>query len=532
MNFKARIARAAPLMESLPAKCIAALALGLAGAGGFAPFELAAAAAASIAGLFWLAAKENRPLAGALIGFLWGEAFFSVGLSWTFNSMHVYGGVPAVAAALGVMALAAFLSLVPGAVCALAAWIKASRPLKAMFILPGLWCLGELVRGSWVMGFGWLSIGYAYVDSLFKSWAPAAGVYGVGLVVNLLIGALLVLLTGQQDKRRVVVRAATAIWAGVLALSTVALDLVQWSKPAQSIEVRVVQADLPVAMRLTQSMQAQRAARVEAMSRRSAMSSHIDLIVWPEGVFGYPVQRLGAESLRAVLGTASSMQTELLFNGFSQAAGARVFNSNWLAAPNGERNDLGAQIREVYQKHHLVPFGEFVPAGFRWFVDALGIPMADQSAGPAGGAGPVLAAGIPAALTVCYENMFGEELRQWWRHSNPQVMINLANLGWFAPWAAQQFSQMSVMRALETARPVLQAVNNAGSMLIAPDGTVERSLLPGAQNLDLRLVSYAGEPTLFVRFGNAPAACAALLVVVFGAAAAAVLRRRDARRER
>ena len=282
--------------------------------------------------------------------------------------------------------------------------------------MPGLWCLGELVRGSWVMGFGWLSIGYAYVDSLFKSWAPAAGVYGVGLVVNLLIGALLVLLTGQQDKRRVVVRAATAIWAGVLALSTVALDLVQWSKPAQSIEVRVVQADLPVAMRLTQSMQAQRAARVEAMSRRSAMSSHIDLIVWPEGVFGYPVQRLGAESLRAVLGTASSMQTELLFNGFSQAAGARVFNSNWLAAPNGERNDLGAQIREVYQKHHLVPFGEFVPAGFRWFVDALGIPMADQSAGPAGGAGPVSAAGIPAALTVCYENMFGEELRQWWRH--------------------------------------------------------------------------------------------------------------------
>ena len=83
----------------------------------------------------------------------------------------------------------------------------------------------------------------------------------------------MVLLKGQQDKSSVVVRAATAIWAGVLALSTVALDLVQWSKPAQSIEVRVVQADLPVAMRLTQSMQAQRAARVEAMSRRSSASS-------------------------------------------------------------------------------------------------------------------------------------------------------------------------------------------------------------------------------------------------------------------
>ena len=486
----------------------------------------------SLAVLFLLAVQPGTKKQGFLIGWLWGLAYFAIGLRWCYGSLHDHGQLNAFLSITGVLILGGVLGLFSGAVTGFTRALPLSRRLKLIVLLPALWTAVELIRGVEPFGFGWLSVGYAYSSDFFGAWAPIAGVYGVGLVVNLLIGALLVLLTGQQDKRRVVVRAATAIWAGVLALSTVALDLVQWSKPAQSIEVRVVQADLPVAMRLTQSMQAQRAARVEAMSRRSAMSSHIDLIVWPEGVFGYPVQRLGAESLRAVLGTASSMQTELLFNGFSQAAGARVFNSNWLAAPNGERNDLGAQIREVYQKHHLVPFGEFVPAGFRWFVDALGIPMADQSAGPAGGAGPVSAAGIPAALTVCYENMFGEELRQWWRHSNPQVMINLANLGWFAPWATQQFSQMSVMRALETARPVLQAVNNAGSMLIAPDGTVERSSLPGAQNLDLRLVSYAGEPTLFVRFGNAPAACAALLVVVFGAAAAAVLRRRDARRER
>lgn len=519
MNFKARIAGAAPLMDSMPAKCICALALGFMGAGGFAPFEFAAAAAASIAGLFWLAAKEKRVFAGALIGFLWGEAFFSAGLSWTFNSMHVYGGVPAVAAALGVMALAAFLSLVPAGVCALAAAIKASRPLKLMFVLPGLWCLGELVRGSWVMGFGWLSLGYAYVDSLFKNWAPAAGVYGVGLVVNMLIGALLVLLAGQENKKRVLLRAATAIWAGLLALSTVALDLVQWSKPAQSIEVRVVQPDLPVAMHLTQGMQAQRAARAEAMSKRSAMSSHIDLIVWPEGLYSYPLQRLGPESLQAALGTASVMDAELLLNGFSQRSDKTFFNSIWLAAIEDGKKDEGARLREIYQKHHLVPFGEFVPAGFRWFVDALGIPMADQSAGPAGGARFVTLAGIPAALTVCYENMFGEELRLWWRHGNPQVMINLANLGWFAPWATEQFSQMSAMRALETARPVLQAVNNAGSMLIAPDGTIERSALPGAQNLDLTLTSYVGEPTPFVRFGNAPAALAALVLILIGAAA-------------
>ena len=213
------------------------------------------------------------------------------------------------------------------------------------------------------------------------------------------------------------------------------------------------------------------------------------------------------------------MDAELLLNGFSQRSDKTFFNSIWLAAIEDGKKDEGARLREIYQKHHLVPFGEFVPAGFRWFVDALGIPMADQSAGPAGGARFVTLAGIPAALTVCYENMFGEELRLWWRHGNPQVMINLANLGWFAPWATEQFSQMSAMRALETARPVLQAVNNAGSMLIAPDGTIERSALPGAQNLDLTLTSYVGEPTPFVRFGNASAALAALVLILIGAAA-------------
>lgn len=536
-----RLKPLSPFVSRAPVQWLLALLLGLLGSAGFAPWEFPAALAASTAGLFWLAANESRVLVAALTGFFWGLAYFASGLSWTYNSMHVYGGLPAVLSTLGVLALGALLALVPGALCAIAARIPAARAVKLVLILPALWCLGELVRGSWVMGFGWLSSGYAWAESLFNVWAPVAGVYGVGLVVNVLIGAVLVLLS-PYDRSRVVLRAMTAVFAGAIALVTVALDLVVWSKPAQTLEVRLVQPDLPVA--LTAAHEGERLARVKAMSDRSAMAGYIDLTVWPEGLFSMPVERLAPQALAAALETAERTQGAVLFNGFSQKVDPEkpgriaVYNSLWLAGstegsapvnarvPETAAKDQAGVIAEVYQKHHLVPFGEFVPWGFRWFVDALGIPMADQTRGPVGGARPVEIGGAQAALTICYENMFGEELRAWWSHGNPQVIFNVANLGWFAPRVADQFTQMSVMRALETARPLVQAVNNAGSSLITPTGKIERSAAAGAQNLDLTVRLYTGTPTWFVRFGNVLAAGAALVLLIV-AAACMRLRRRE-----
>ncbi len=517
--------------QSAALQCAAALLLGLLGAAGFAPVSLAAALAASTAGLFWMVSAAGRVRTAAALGFFWGLAYFSAGLSWTYSSMHVYGGIAAPLAAAGVVLLAALLALVPAAACAAAAAVPAPRAVKLVLVLPAAWALGELVRGPWVMGFGWLSSGYAWGESLFKSWAPVAGVIGLGLVVHVLIGTLLVLLA-PWDRRRVVLRAATACLAGALALTTAGLEHIVWARPAASLEVRLVQPDLPVAAAaMTAGAQRERTARVEAMSSRSALGGRIDLTVWPEGLYAAAMQRLPPELIAPALRTAQRTHGAVLVNGFSERAadsGARtVQNTLWLAEPAAEGGD-GARLREVYQKHHLVPFGEFVPAGFRWFVDALGIPMADQTPGPAGGAGPVTIAGVESALSICYENMFGEELRLWWRHGNPQVIFNVANLGWFAPHAVGQFTQMSVMRALETARPFVQAVNNAGSALILPNGLIERSAAPGAQNLDLRVTTYAGEPTWFVRLGNAPAAAAALLLLAAGVLAGRLGRARRA----
>ena len=160
------------------------------------------------------------------------------------------------------------------------------------------------------------------------------------------------------------------------------------------------------------------------------------------------------------------------------------------------------QTRPIYSKRHLVPFGEFVPYGFRWMVDALAIPMADQVPGSAPSE-PVSVAGIPTALGICYENMFPAELTDWFDVGNPNLIIYSANLGWFSESALREFSQMSRMRAKEAARPVLQVINNAGSALFDPAGVEVRRAGLGAQNLDVTVRLFSGNPTPFMYYGFA-----------------------------
>ena len=124
-------------------------------------------------------------------------------------------------------------------------------------------------------------------------------------------------------------------------------------------------------------------------------------------------------------------------------------------------------------------------------------------------------------------SMFGEELRHAWDKANPGFILNTANLGWFTDAVLPQFTAMSAMRARETARPFLQAVQNAHSALIGPDGQIQRMAGKGAQNLDLTMTTMTGEATPFVRFGHWPVIALVLMLL-----AAAGWQTRNAARRR
>ena len=188
--------------------------------------------------------------------------------------------------------------------------------------------------------------------------------------------------------------------------------------------------------------------------------------------------------------------------------------------PNGELS--------VYEKRHLVPFGEFVPWGFHWFVESMRIPMSDLTAGA--DTQPLKnLSGHPASVNLCYENLFGNEWRDAWHEGSPELLVNLSNLKWFGPYkAASQHLQISRMRAKESARPLLNVTNSGLTALVDARGQVLESLPSDESALrDVTVVTAKGEATPYIRMGDWPALLWAFAMFVVGVALSVFLKRRQ-----
>jgi apolipoprotein N-acyltransferase len=134
----------------------------------------------------------------------------------------------------------------------------------------------------------------------------------------------------------------------------------------------------------------------------------------------------------------------------------------------------------VYQfdKHHLVPFGEFIPPLFRWFTDLMNIPLGDFNRGDVG-APSFEWQGQQLAPNICYEDLFGEELGARFASATPAptIFVNVSNIGWFGNTVAiDQHLQISRMRALEFERPMIRATNTGATVIIDHRGVVTHSL--------------------------------------------------------
>jgi len=133
-----------------------------------------------------------------------------------------------------------------------------------------------------------------------------------------------------------------------------------------------------------------------------------------------------------------------------------------------------------YDKHHLVPFGEFIPPMFRWFTELMNIPLGDFNRG--GLPQPTFDwQGQRLAATICYENLFTEELATQFTNPSqaPTILFNISNLGWFGEHVAMdQHLQIARMRALEFDRPFLLATNTGQTAIVNHRGVVTHAAVP------------------------------------------------------
>jgi len=505
----------APERRSWPAWRARALA-GLAGIAqtlAFAPRDLWWLQLLAMAGLFVLVERSASRRNALWLGGSFGLTSFVSGIWWLYISMHTYGGMPGVMAGAAVVLFSIYLAIYPALAAFVTRAVPATGPWRVL-AFAGAWTLAEWLRGTVFTGFPWLSPGYAHVDGPLAGFAPLLGVYGItglaALAAAWLARALLPVVATTGVARRL------AAVVGVLALLGVGVGLSRhaWTTPSgQPLTVRLLQGNIP------QDMKFERAGIDHAMAlyRDMIVAAPADLIVTPETGFPVLLQAIPPEIAAPIREFADRTGSHVVLG----AVGAKITDRG----PTDFTNSLfGVTPRDQalyrYDKHHLVPFGEFVPWGFRWFVDMMHIPLGDFLRGSATPSGfPVRDQRI--AMNICYEDLFGEEIAQALRNmpEPATVLVNSTNLAWFGDTIAlDQHLQIARMRTLETGRPMLRATNTGATAIIDAHGHVQGRLpamTVGA--LTGNVQPYTGL-TPYVRFGNVPALVLALVALGLGLA--------------
>ncbi|MBH9551291.1 apolipoprotein N-acyltransferase [Inhella gelatinilytica] len=402
------------------------------------------------------ASADGRPIrTAAWQGFWFGLGWFGSGLWWLYISLHDFGGLPPPLAGLALLGLFAFLALYPAG--ALALWVGLRPRLKprwAAISFASCWLLGELARATWWTGFPWIATGYAHTAGLWSVWAPWIGVYGIGFLAAWMAAAGL----DVRDRR----------WG--LALWPLAVAVGGWGLPQEFTES---QGTVSLTLLQPNVAQAQKFDPVWMDRQFDALLLQIEaaptgVVITPESVLPVPLSLMTPEQQDRV---ARASQGRALLLGSFRGSYAEGWVNSLLGFQEG-------QAVYAYGKRHLLPFGEFIPPGFGWFVRALNIPMDDQETGRH--QQPWVVGGQRLRPLICYEDLFGEDVVAS-ALDGPDaatIWVNASNLAWFGPRVIQdQHLQFSQMRALEFQRPIVRSTNTGATAWVDHRGVI-RARLP------------------------------------------------------
>jgi len=447
----------------------------------FPRFDLTWLAPVALAPLLLAVAREPRPLRRFWLGWLAGVAYWLGTCYWIQFVLARHAGLPVLLAWVAVALFAAIKAL-HMAVFALLAGV-AMRRSWALLAAPALWVAVERTHGP--LGFAWLALGNAGIDmGVPMRLAPYTGVYGLSFVFAMLATAL-ALAVLRRPRRQLA-------WLLLLASLN---GLPRLPAPQRGAQTAVlVQPNISQEADWTEPW-------VERMENRLAILSlnalteaggqKPALVVWPE----VPLPVYYDQNVRfreLVSEVARRTGAHLLLNVVAHTPQGAPLNSALLVAPDGR--PLGR-----YDKLHLVPLGEYVPAPFA-FMSKISSQLGDFVPGREL---TVLRAGDrPVGAFICYEAVFPHLVRRF-AAAGAQVLVNLSNDGWYGRTAARdQHLRIARMRAAENRRWLLRATNDGVTATIDPAGRVWRHLpsyLAGAVHTGF---SYIDTTTPYTRFGD------------------------------
>ncbi|HEY2228592.1 MAG TPA: apolipoprotein N-acyltransferase [Xanthobacteraceae bacterium] len=479
--------------------------------------------------LIWLvdgsaAGRLGGAFAAAGAGWWFGFGYFVVGLYWIGNALLVDAKTFGWLLPFAVIALPAALALFPAFGVALARFMWGRGPARVLALAVGL-TAAEWLRGHVLTGFPWNAFGYALTGPLpLAQGAALMGIWGLTFLAVVVYGSPAVLADGRADTARpwLVPAFCAVLLAGLALYGTLRLQANPTSY-VDGVRLRIMQPNLQQDEKFNYSQKQQVMDRYLALSDRASGPRSTGIrdvthLVWPESAFPFFLTRdAGALAQIAALlppGTVLITGAVRAPEGVPDAAVTRAYNSVYVIDHDGS-------ILSVYDKVHLVPFGEYLP--FQEFLEELGLQQITKVRGgfiPGDRRRTLKVPRAPDLLPlICYEIIFPEAVP---RSDRPGWIVNLTNDGWFGASAGPyQHLQQARIRAIEQGLPLVRAANTGISAVLDPFGRTIDSLPLGTEGvLDARLPR-ATAITPYARTGDLPTGLALVL-----AAALAMRKRR------
>jgi apolipoprotein N-acyltransferase len=427
---------------------------------------------------------------------------------WLFISLHTYGGMHALLAAMAVVVLAAALALYyAGAGWATVKILGSERRSVGPFILvfASAWTLAEVARAVLFSGFPWGAVGYAHVDGVLSSFAPWVGVYGMGWMAAATAMAIAHFIGPKHISTYTQRKSASLKWGGMALASLLVVQLPGYKYAFSSastsgeLQVHLMQGNIAQSEKFQPSTGIAQALR---WYQQALLNVNSGLAIAPETALPLLPMHLPAgywEQLRQHFATGSAAALIGVPWKTNNAAGEPTYSN----AAIGWKPDQTQDYR--YEKNHLVPFGEFVPPMFRWFTQLMNMPLGDFKAG---GEYPDTFdwQGQRIAPNICYEDLFGEELARSFIDPNrsPTVMVNISNIAWFGDTIAiDQHLNIARLRSLEFQRPMVRSTNTGMTAVIDHQGRVTAQLpRHSAGMLVASVEGRADTPTWFAQWAS------------------------------
>jgi len=450
-----------------------------------------------------------RPLRSALFrGWLAGVGYFAVGVWWITEPFQVDAAEQGWMAPFALLLMAGGLALFWG-LAAMIYRLAAARGPWRVLVFAGILAAFEWARGHVFTGFPWNLPGETWVagDAVSQS-AALVGAYGLTWVtVAIASASALAFDAAPRRSRAMAVGVAILALGGVYGAGTVRLAGAAQAS-ADAPRVRIVQADIDQKDKWKpENLDAIVETYVSLTRQGDARPA---IVVWPEGALPAVIDDLLAPGSPYVGRLADALdpgQTLLLgANRAGYGAGGEVDYFNSLIALRREAS--GLKVTGVYDKHRLVPFGEFLPFGdlaTRFGIRSLVHMPEDFTAGPA--PRPLTPQGLPAVQPlICYEALFpgfaGAAARR--AGLRPQWLLNVSNDAWFGATSGPlQHLNIASYRAIEEGLPIVRATPTGVSAVIDAHGRARQTLGLGAAGVIDAALPAALPPTPYSRFGDA-----------------------------